>query len=280
MKSCSTIILKEKMKMQEITNEVKLAIRENLLPLLEIHSPIRNDKLKVLLLDKLGLTRDQFGFTESGGSKIENLIGNEFQRLKKFGQAEQEGWIWKTKANSLPLFSAIVEEEEAPQTVQMVAIQEEDEAEIVINDEFVNPAATNRLLSCEGYRNSLIESTPCYGTFDKKECSGCLLAFWCSPFSSQRKEEKKQERIAKKQAKSAKESLFEKYAYKGESLKTLLENVGEAKFVDNQTKEVTLCMFDSKTEIQPEESCVFVKNIGIISKALYNEIKDAGLIQS
>jgi len=265
--------------MQEITNEIKHSIRESLLPLLNDLSPIRNDKLKSILLNQLGLTKEQFGFTESGGSKIENLIGNEFQRLKKLGQAEQEGWVWKSAKNDLPLFAAAIEETQEEVPVQMVTIQEEDEDEIVTLEDLLNPAAFNKLLSCEGYRNSLIEATACYGNYDKKDCNGCILSFWCSPFTSKKKEEKKAERQAKKQAKSAKESLFEKYASKADSLKTLLENISTAKELKNKTGTVAVCMFDGNTVIQPEESCIFVKNIGIISLALHNEIKESGLIQ-
>ena len=86
--------------MQELTPAVKEAIKDSLLPFLQINSPIRNSVARALLLNQLGFTKDQFGYTESGGSKIENLIGSEFHRLKKLGKVDQEGWIWKVIPDS------------------------------------------------------------------------------------------------------------------------------------------------------------------------------------
>jgi hypothetical protein len=290
--------------MQEINAQVRNTVRSSLLPFLNANAPIRNIEAKAKLLRELGYTKEQFGFSDSGMSKIEILIGNEFFRLKKMGQVEQDGWIWKVVANPSaqavqPTQEAVQPIEQEDQTtqeevqpieeIQMVVAgndQEpvvneepiEDRLQVVNIDDLINPAISNRLLACDGYRNSLIESTACYGNFDKSQCNGCLLAFWCSPFTAQLKAEKKADRQAKRQAKSAKEALLEKYADKKDSLTSLLGYIGNAVEIVNTSDATTYCMFSFNIEIPKNEKCVFVKNFGVISMSIYNEIKESGLV--
>jgi hypothetical protein len=124
----------------------------------------------------------------------------------------------------------------------------------------------------------LIEATACYGNYDKNQCNGCLLAFWCSPFTTNLKLEKKAERQAKRQAKEAKEVLLEKYADKKESLTNLLNHISNAVEITNTSDEASYCMFSLNIPIPKGNKCMFVRNFGILSLEVYNEIKDAGLI--
>ena len=277
--------------MQEINAQVRNTVRSSLLPFLNANAPIRNIEAKAKLLRELGYTKEQFGFSDSGMSKIEILIGNEFFRLKKMGQVEQDGWIWKVVANpSAQEETQPTQEETQPiEEIQMVVgandqdpvVNEEpveDRLQVVTIDDLINPALSNRLLACDGYRNSLIESTACYGNFDKSQCNGCLLAFWCSPFTAQLKAEKKADRQAKRQAKSAKEALLEKYADKKDSLTSLLGLIGNAVEIVNTSDATTYCMFSFNIEIPKNEKCVFVKNFGVISMSIYNEIRESGLV--
>lgn len=296
--------------MQEITAQVRNNVRSNLVPFLNANAPIRNIEAKALFLRQLGYTRDQFGFSDSGVSKIEILIGNEFFRLKKMGQVEQDGWVWKVLSNQVapaqvaPVQVAQVEtseeivsvqeevapvqEEVAPVPVQEEVVQEmvisvedaqpiEEEQVVVTLDDLINPIISNRLLSCDGYRNSLIESTPCYGNYDKSQCNGCLLAYWCNPFTTQLKADKKAERQAKRQAKSAKEALLEKYASQSETLTNLLALIGNAVEITNAAETTTYCMFNPSLPIEVGGKCMFVRNFGVICLEVYNEIKEAGL---
>ena len=79
---------KRKIRMQEINAQVRNNVRSSLLPFLNANAPIRNIEAKASLLRQLGYTRDQFGFSDSGVSKIEILIGNEFFRLKNFKRGQ------------------------------------------------------------------------------------------------------------------------------------------------------------------------------------------------
>jgi hypothetical protein len=264
----------------DITAQIRNTVRNALPSFLNANAPIRNIEAKASLLKQLGFTSDQFGFTDSGVSKIEILIGNEFFRLKKMGQVEQDGWIWKVckkldeqvqVVEENPMVMAVVDEIQEEET----AVQETAPVSVPVSDVLVNPS--NRLLSCEGYRNSLIESMGCFGNYDKKECNGCLLAYWCSPFTTQKKEDKKADRQAKKLAKTAKESLLEKYADKKESLSNLLSLINNAVSVTNKSGSVTYCMFNSVIPIQVDAPCFYVKNFGLISKEIYDEIKQTNL---
>ena len=258
----------------DITAQIRNTVRTALPAFLDANAPIRNIEAKAGLLKQLGFTSDQFGFTDSGVSKIEILIGNEFFRLKKMGQVEQDGWIWKVCKDQsvqpvIEELEPVIETQPVIETM-VVDIQEETQPS---NDELVNPALSNPLLRCDGFRNSLIESMQCYGNYDKKECIGCLLAFWCNSFTNFRKEEKKADRQAKKQAKSAKEALLEKYADKSVSLTNLLNLIGNAVEVTNTSGGQTYCMFNTTIEIAKDAPCFFVKNFGLISVEIYNEMK-------
>jgi len=291
--------------MQEINVQVRNNVRSSLLPFLQANAPIRNIEAKALFLRQLGYTKEQFGFSDSGVSKIEILIGNEFFRLKKMGQVEQDGWVWKILSNApvvntpTPVVNAPVEQEQVEQEnpvqiQEMVVVATDDNHQVIATDDsnqvvadeqvivslddLINPALNNRLLSCDGYRNSIIESTACYGNYDKNQCNGCLLAFWCSPFTTQKKEEKKAERQAKKQIKTAKETLLDKYADKRDNLTNLLNLIGTAVEIVNGTETTTNCMFNSAIQIAPFEKCMFVRNFGILSIEIYNEIKNAGIV--
>jgi hypothetical protein len=284
--------------MQEINAQVRNNVRSSLLPFLNANAPIRNIEAKASLLRQLGYTRDQFGFSDSGVSKIEILIGNEFFRLKKMGQVEQDGWVWKVVANPSTQVVNTVQEDVADEDLAVATIQEEiqmvvsveepvalqdqveedNKLQVVSLDDLINPALSNRLLACDGYRNSIIESTSCYGNYDKTACNGCMLAFWCSPFTANLKAEKKAERQAKRQAKNAKEALFEKYADKSVSLTNLLTHIANAVEITNTSEEPSYCMFTFNIPITKNEKCMFVKNFGILAMSVYNEIKDAGLI--
>jgi hypothetical protein len=280
--------------MQEITTQVRNTVRNALPSFLNANAPIRNIEAKAKLLSELGYTREQFGFTDSRVSKIEILIGNEFFRLKKMGQVEQDGWIWKvltTQANPIQQNHVaqqqnhVAQEDNVAQEENHVAQEENHVAQPVVEmvvqeepeEEQEDLFISNRLLACDGYRNSLIESTECYGNYDKTQCAGCLLAFWCSPFTAQKKEERKADRQAKRQAKSAKEALLEKYADKKDNLTNLLGLIKNAVEMTNTTDQATFCMFNLTVEIAPNEKCMFVRNYGVISMSTYNEIKDAGL---
>ena len=288
--------------MQEINAQVRNNVRSSLLPFLNANAPIRNIEAKASLLRQLGYTRDQFGFSDSGVSKIEILIGNEFFRLKKMGQVEQDGWVWKVVANPSTqvanpvqedtqtttdedLAVATIQEEiqmvvsvEEPVAIQeQVQVEEDNKLQVVSLDDLINPALSNRLLACDGYRNSIIESTACFGNYEKTGCEGCMLAFWCSPFTANSKAEKKAERIAKRQAKNAKEALFEKYADKSVSLTNLLTHIGNAVEITNTSEEPSYCMFTFNIEIPKGSKCMFVKNFGILAMSVYNEFREAGL---
>lgn len=278
--------------MQEINAQVRNNVRSSLLPFLNANAPIRNIEAKVLLLGQLGYTRDQFGFSDSGVSKIEILIGNEFFRLKKMGKVEQDGWVWKVVSNTTSQVVNTVQDSEEIQPVEVQPVEIQEEIQMVVNEEpvvnedrlqvvsiedLINPALSNRLLACDGYRNSIIESTPCYGNYDKSQCNGCVLAYWCSPFTTQMKAEKKAERQAKKLAKNAQVALLEKYADKSVSLNNLLNLIDNAVEMVNTSKEDTYCMFTFNIKIAEKEKCMFVKNFGVIAMSVYNEIKEAGL---
>jgi hypothetical protein len=268
--------------MQDITKEIKNTIRQEMLSLLETLSPIKSSAFKIQLLEKLGYTRDQFGFAPSGGSKIEKFISDEFWKLKQEGKVEQDAntWIF-VKQN--PEFQN--PEFQNPMVQNMTTyIEEEQEEEETQNPvvniaELVNPALTNKLLACDGYRNSLIENTACFGMFDKTQCHGCMLAFWCSPFTGEKKAEKKAERQAKKQVKTAKEVLLEKYADKKETLENLLSLINHAVKIPNNSHNQIKCFFDAQTIINPQEDCMFVRNFGVICMKVFNEFKDAGLVK-
>jgi hypothetical protein len=268
--------------MQDFNKEIKNTIKQEMLSLLETVSPIKSSDFKNQVLERLGLTRDQFGFENSGASKLEKFISNEFWKLKQEGKVEQDGstWIFVNPGVQNPGV-------QNPVVQNMITYIEEDQEDdedenqkpVVNIADLVNPALSNKLLACDGYRNSLIENTPCFGMFDKTQCHGCMLAFWCSPFTGEKKAEKKAERQAKKQVKTAKEVLLEKYADKKETLENLLSLINHAVKIPNNSTNQIKCFFDAQTTINPQEDCMFVKNFGVVSMKVFTELKDAGLVK-
>lgn len=290
--------------MQEINAIVRNSVRTALLPFLQANAPIRNIEAKAMLLNQLGFTKDQFGYTDTGISRIEVLIGNEFFRLKKMGQVEQEGWIWMLagqSAQATPATQAPRIQRQATQVEFDIPVVLEDEEpivneEVIIEEAVVNeapvvamvtqtttvietPANENtqpnhRLLQCEGYRNSLIESTACYGTYSKNDCNGCLLAFWCKPFTEQVKALRREERQAKTQSKNEKEAFLEKYNHKTLDVLNLIANIGSAVELTKKSTDTALPCFLSDKEIANGEKYYFVINFGIVSKEIYDQVKN------
>ena len=270
--------------MQDFTTSIKNSVRQAVLPLLQANAPIKSGDLKTQILNSLGYTRDQFGYTQSGGSKIENLISSEIFSLKQKGVISQEGNLLTLTETGISSITTNIDE----QVLMVVGGGDEnqddqdetEESNQVVNiADLVNPALSNKLLACDGYRNSLIENTPCFGMFDKTQCHGCMLAFWCSPFTGEKKAEKKAERQAKKQVKTAKEVLLEKYADKKETLENLLSLINHAVKIPNNSTNQIKCFFDAQTIINPQEDCMFVKNFGVVCMKVFNELKDAGLVK-
>jgi len=272
--------------MQEINATVRNSVRTALLPFLEANAPIRNIEAKSMLLTQLGFTKEQFGYTDTGISRIEVLIGNEFFRLKKMGLVEQTGWVWMVVNQGLnsskvdqPIEEPVVNQEPIQETIEESI---EEPIEEAIEESIEEPVITavidntrqSKLLDCVGFRNSLIESTACYGTYNKNECGGCLLSKWCMPYTEQIKAQKKIERQAKVTAKNEKDLFLDKYKDKAVEVLALIANIGEAVELKNESAKTNIPCFLTNKLIANGETYYFVINFGVISKEIYDQVKN------
>ena len=114
--------------MQDFTDSIKKITREAILPMLKNTQPIKSGALKQHIITSLGYTRDQFGYTQSGGSKIENLISSEIFSLKQKGMIAQENNLLTIVENQNVQAPLIVETQpiivETQPMVEMPVIEE------------------------------------------------------------------------------------------------------------------------------------------------------------
>ncbi len=126
------------------------------------------------------------------------------------------------------------------------------------------------LFECTGYLNSLIESTACYGNYDKASCDGCLIAYWCKPLTIQMQMEM-QATLEKEQAKKkARTSLARKYGKV--AIDTIMQSLktNDAKLV--QCVSPQSCALNGVSQIALNDSCFHIPHFGIVSTQSYSEL--------
>lgn len=120
--------------MQDFTKEIKISIKQAMLPMLETLSPIKSADYKQQLISSLGFTRDQFGFVSgSNVSKLEKFISDEFWKLKQEGKTTQNGttWLIANQSNIMIVEPTIEIEKPAVETQPMVSIQTQPKRHII-----------------------------------------------------------------------------------------------------------------------------------------------------
>ncbi len=270
-----------------LPTNVRLEIRNNLYTYLQANAPIKNADAKVGLAKQLGYTVDQFGKTSSNINEWEVTVGNEFFRLKKMGLVEQTGWLW-----IMPNQSSVATQPQQTQPEPTVVAETQPEPIVVVaNPEPMGVVETQpepivvaepqevlvdiakpeiALFECTGYLNSLIESTACYGNYDKASCDGCLIAYWCKPLTIQMQMEM-QATLEKEQAKKkARTSLARKYGKV--AIDTIMQSLktNDAKLV--QCVSPQSCALNGVSQIALNDSCFHIPHFGIVSTQSYSEL--------
>ncbi len=268
-----------------ISKEIQKLIQDNLLTELSKTGPILNTKFKTHLKSFLNLSDDVYGTTKSGVSCLDTYIGSLFYNYKQEGKVKQTGWTWeisnevKVTDTEEPVQEPILEdiqEEEEEEAVMNILTVEEIPVEETVTQELEIP----KLLSCPGFRNSLIEATLCFGTYSKSECHSCLLKSYCIDFTKVKQEQKLLAKQAKKEAANnqatggddEKSKFFKQYGDKGIKLYNELKSNNATSIIKISCSAAQKCKLDDLYMIQTSEECYFIANFGIISTPVYNSL--------